>query len=103
MKKIKNLIGCLLVLISLSAPTVAFAESNLDNDIETKIDEILNDFNFKTQETNIKFFSINPNDINDENIEISENDGLISWSREKRNYFNRKFGCSFCRSIWYCG
>lgn len=78
MKKIKNLIGCLLVLISLSAPTVAFAESNLDNDIETKIDEILNDFNFKTQETNIKFFSINPNDINDENIEISENDGLIS-------------------------
>lgn len=66
------------MLISLSAPTVAFAESNLDNDIETKIDEILNDFNFKTQETNIKFFSINPNDINDENIEISENDGLIS-------------------------
>lgn len=78
MKKIKFFIGYLLVLVSFLAPSFVFAGSYVDKDIKTEIDEILNDFNFKTQGTNIHFYSMSANDTKGENIEIRKNDGLIS-------------------------
>lgn len=73
MKKIKLFIGYLLVLVSFLAPSFVFAGSYVDKDIKTEIDEILNDFNFKTQGTNIHFYSMSANDTKGENIEIRKN------------------------------
>ena len=78
MKKIKFFIGCLLVLLSFLAPSITFAGNHVDKNIEKEIDEILKDFNFKTKDTDINFYSMNANDTRDENIDIKKNDGLIS-------------------------
>ena len=78
MKKIKFFIGCLLVLLSFLAPSITFAGNHVDKNIEKEIDEILKDFNFKTKDTDINFYSMNVNDTRDENIDIKKNDGLIS-------------------------
>lgn len=60
------------MLLSFLAPSITFAGNHVDKNIEKEIDEILKDFNFKTKDTDINFYSMNVNDTIDENIDIKK-------------------------------